>query len=566
MSFSSNAFNAFAAPGCSIEIYPYEAPSLFLSPGQFSSVTVRKSLSGDGVGRFDIQMAPGGVKGPDDPVTWSQIITPMSHATIGMSRGSEAAIVMDGITTGAGESQAWRTTSEGMSSAGRGQGIGGADFGWFFRSFNYYALTFLGLTAGTPVGGALDFVPGSLSALLSKGQIGGSSSADSNPVVVGKVWYQIMTDILAKTVIPTGQQQNTFAQILSRSWEKYPNVFIPYSDFFMTGEEAWMDKFQSIFPMPWYEFFVTTASANAYPFLDSGVEQDVGIRSIMRSLPNAPAAGPCLVARINPVPNFDLQNLAAGQTQVPGDIDVSRWNNLPLYDFTQRPFGFIDSSISFSAAGARNFYQLNPTAMSTITASNANSIPFPFLFIAAADPASVQRYGFRPQIGTTRWLFDPQGTTAQNAKLSVQDTVLSLTGKLISYFHPLPLMAQAEVTIPLAPGILIGTRFRYAPFKNGVAWDFYIDGFEHHFTFGGQSATKLTLTRGLPQTVYADAASDGILRAIHVGNAMRQNGVYTVGLPQGAELPLQIVTTSQQATQLTGHLAAAFVTPQTGAS
>lgn len=556
------SFSTFAAPGCAIEIYPFEGSTLVLAPGQISSVIVRKSLRGDGVGTFDIQLAPGGPLGPEDPVTWSQVITPMSHARIGLSRGMDAAIVMDGVVTGIGESQAWRTSADGVSSAGRGQGISGGDFGWFFRSFNYYALTFYSLTAGTPVGNALDFVPGSMAALLSKGAIGGSNAADSNPVVVGKVWYDIMTGILAKTVLPTGPQQLTFAQMLTRNWENYPNVYIPYADFFMTGEESWMDKFQSILPMPWYEFFVTTAPLGVY----AAGSQDKGLTSTLAAMPGAPAAGPTLVARINPVPAFDVINLAQGQNQVPGDIDTSRWNALPLYDFTRLPYGFIRSSISFSAGSARNFYQLNPTGYSTITASNANNIPFPFLFIAAADPASVQRYGFRPQIGTVRWLFDPKGTAAQNTAVSVQQTILSLTGKLISWYHPVPLMAQADVTIPLTPSVLIGTRFRYAPFKSGEPWDFYIEAFEHNFIFGGSSTTRLTLSRGLPAAIYADAASDGLLRAIHVGNAMRQQGRYVVGLPPGAELPLQIISTTEQASQLTGHLAATFVTPQTGAS
>ncbi len=556
------SFSSFAAPACAIEIYPYEGSAITLAPGQFTSITVRKSLRGDGVGSFDIQMAPGGVGGPEDPNTWSQIITPMSHAVIGMSRGTDRAIVLDGVVTGVGESQVWRTSQEGVSSAGRGQGISGGDFGWFFRSFNYYALTFYGLTAGTPSGNALDFVPGSMAALLSKGAIGGNSAADSNPAVVGKVWYDVMTGILAKTVLPMGQQQITFAAMMTRNWENYPNVYIPYSDFFMTGQESWMEKFQSIFPAPWYEFFITTAPLAAY---NAGT-QEAGTPSTMTSMPGLTPAGPTLVARVNPVPAFDILNLAQGQNQIAGDIDVSRWNALPLYDFTSMPFGFLNSRISFSANDARNFYQLNPTGYSTITTSNANSIPFPFLFIAAADPASVQRYGFRPQIGTTRWLFDPKGTAAQNAQVSVQQTILTLTGKLISWFHPAPLMAQAEVTIPLSPSILVGTRFRYFPFKNTESWDFYVEGFEHSFVFGGQSTTKLTLSRGLPTAIYSDATSAGFLRAIHVGNAMRQQGRYVIGLQANAELPLQIISTPDQASQLTGHLAQAFVTPQMGAS
>lgn len=566
MSFTATQYDAFAAPGCSVEIYPFEAPSLFVAPGQLTAVTVRKSLRGDGVGQFNIQLAPGGPKGPEDPLTWSQIITPMSHVMIGMSRGSEAAIVMDGVVGSPGETQQWSTSDQGVSSAGRGQGVSGYDFGYFFRSFNYFALTFQGLTAGTPVGGALDFLPAPLLSVLQKGGIGGGSSADSNPVVVGKLWYEVMTDILAKTVIPMGQQQNTFAAMMTRNWEKYPHVYIPYADFFMTGDEAWLDKFQGIFPMPWYEFFITTGPANAYTLSADTGEQQMGIMSIMRSLPNAPASGPQLVARVNPLPAFDITSLAQGQTNVAGDIDTTRWNALPLYDFTQRPFGFLESSVSFSANAARNFYQLNPTNLSTITTGNANNITAPFLFIAAADPASVQRYGFRPQLGTTRWFFDPKGLAAQNPDVSVQDTILALTGKLISFYHPAPLMASAEVTIPLAPGVLVGTRFRYAPFKSREPWDFYIEEFEHRFVFGGQSSTRLTLSRGLPQAVYADAASDGILRAIHVGNAMRQAGRYVVGLPPGAEVPLQIITTNAQAAELSGHLAAVFQTPQSGAS
>ena len=555
------AFTA-ATPGCAVEVYPYEGSAITLAPGQFTSVTVRKSLRGDSVGTFDIQLAPGGPRGPEDPITWSQIITPMSHAVLGMSRGRDRAIVMDGVVTGVGESQVWQTDQQGVSSAGRGQGISGGDFGWFFRTFNYYALTFYGLTAGTPVGGALDFVPGSLAAKLSEGAIGGSDAASSNPVVVGKVWYDIMTGILAKTVLPMGQQQITFAQMMTRNWENYPQVYIPYADFFMTGQESWIEKFQSIFPAPWYEFFITTAPLAAYKV----GTQEAGTPSVLASMPNVTPAGPCLVARVCPVPSFDILNLSQGQTQVPGDIDVSRWNALPIYDFTTMPFGFFSSRVSFSANDARNFYQLNPTGYSTIANSNANTVPFPFLFIAAADPASVQRYGFRPQIGTTRWLFDPKGTAAQNANVSVQQTILSLTGKLISWFHPLPLMAQADVTIPLAPNVLVGTRFRYAPFKSGEPWDFYIEAFEHNFVFGGRSTTRLSLTRGLPAAIYGDSASDGLLRAIHTGNAMRKQGRYSVGLPEGASLPLQIVSTPEQASQLTGNLSTVFVTPQSGAS
>lgn len=559
----------FAAPSCTIEVYPFESSALFIEPGQILSVTVRKSLRGDGIGTFDIQLAPGGPDGTESVIDWTQIITPMSHVLIGMSRGGNRALVMDGIVVGTGEAQEWRSDVDRGSSAVRGQGISGGDMAWFFRAFNFFALTYYGLTAGTPTGNALDYLPGSLQNQLSAGLIGGNSASDSNPVTVGRAWYNVMAGnqgILNKTFVPyIGGNRIPFNDLINRTWENYPDVFIPLT-FYFISEESWTQKFEDIFPFPWYEFFITTAPADAYPLEPGKGTFDPGSLFTMRSIPGAAPAGPQLVARVNPTPTFNIENLSSIGSQVPGSLDMSRWNALPLYDLTKRPFNFIRSSVSFSSSSARNFYQLNPTGYSTITTNNNNNVPFVFQFIAAADPASVQRYGFRPQIGTTRWMFDPQGNGPQNPDVNIADTVLSLTGALISWYHPAPLMATADVVIPLSPTILIGTKFRYVPFKSGDPWDFYIEAFEHHFEFSGNSYTRLTLTRGLPVSVYEDSADDGILRAIFTGNAMRFEGKYVTGLPPGTELPLQIISTFDQAAELSQHLASTFVTPQTGAS
>jgi hypothetical protein len=120
-------------------------------------------------------------------------------------------------------------------------------------------------------------------------------------------------------------------------------------------------------------------------------------------------------------------------------------------------------------------------------------------------------------------------------------------------------MLQGQVTIPLTPTMLVGTRFRYAPFKDGVPWDFYVTGFKHRFVFGGQCMTTLTLSRGLPADVYADA---NLLQAIFTGNAMRQNGEYVIGLPAGTGPALQVIETPQQAATLAGQMAKTYVTPQ----
>jgi hypothetical protein len=554
----------FAALTGSIEVYPFESHRFIISGGQIVSINVRTTLR-DSNALFDIQLAPGGPYGTESPITWDQIITPMSHILIGMSRGNEAAIVLDGVVTRTGQTQAWRTSSEGVSSAGRGLALTGSDFNYFYRSFNYYALTFFGLSAGVP---GSEVIPLELQSTLSKGQLGGGfSSKDSSPVQVGQAWYNSVMagqGLLGKTYVPyTGGNRISFTQAMAAIWENYPNVFIPYSDFFMANDEAWLEKFQGIFPFPWYEFFVTTAPDGFYT--PKGATAIPGTTFSMASIPRAEPAGPVMVARINPAPFFDVTG--GGGSFSAGPLDVSRWNALPLFDFTQRAYGFFQSNVVFSGDSARNFYQLNPTGYSTILNSNASNTPLPFLFIAAADPASVQRYGFRPQLGTIRWMFDPQGLAAQNSEVSVQTTMLALTGKMISWYHPVPLMASAEVTLPLIPTLKIGTRFRFAPFKALDPWDFYIEAVEHHFEFGGgnqSSWTRLSLSRGLPSGVYADAG--GILQALHVGNAQRADAIYYVGLPNGSDEALTIISTQDQASELSGHLAQVYATPQRGAS
>lgn len=560
--------DSFAAPSCSIELYPFEGGTYTLQGGQIQSAVVRKSLYDGSVGTFEISLAPGGPQGPESLASWSEVITPMSHALIGMSRGDDAAVVLDGVVTNPGETQTWRTSSRG-SFATRGQGFSGGDFAWFFRTFNYYALTFYGLTAGTPLGGNLSLLPGPFAQYINAGLLGGTSSSDSNPVQVGRTWFRNIMGgehgILGHTYIPyQNGSRKAFFETVGANWENYPDVYIPYGDFFMTHEESWMEKFLGIFPFPWYEFFVTTAAATDYARVSSatGID-DVGTRFGMDSIPNAPRAGPLIVARVNPCPQFKVLPVGSGGTTNIGSMDVTRWNALPLYDLTKQPYSFTRMSIGFSAEDARNFYQLNPSGWSTIlTGNNSGNNSAPLTFVAAADAASIQRYGFRPRIGNTRWLFDPQGLAAQ-AGANILDTIAFLTGALIGWHHPTPLMAAGDITLPLTPSILIGTRFRFAPFKTDPkTWDFYVVAVEHRFEFGGNSSTRLTLARGLPTEVYADTADGGLLRAIYTGNAMRKDGIYVVGLPTNSAPPLQFINTPEQAQQLNQTLYDGFISPQ----
>ena len=550
----------FAAPSCSIEVYPFEGGPYTLQGGQIRSVTVEKSLRGGSVGNVEVRLAPGGPNGPESVATWSQVITPMSHIVVGMSRGRRAAIVLDGVTTRTSEAEEWESSEQGAV-AGRDPVILGADFAWFFRSFNWYALTFLGMGAGSAWGNALGLVSAGLPALIDQGTQGGLSPTES-----ARRWYtKIMAApgaILGKTYVP--YKNNTrlpFGQVVSTFWEDYPGIVIPYADNFMATEQSWMDKFMGILPMPWYEFFVTTASATDYSFVPGSTGQRYASPGLtMVSQPLAPAAGPCLVARLNPTPALGAQASTATADNTLTELDMSRWNALPL---NAPDAGFYASEITFDAEGARNFYQLNPTAYSAMFGvNNANNIPFPFSFTGAVDAASVQRYGFRPEIGTFRWMYDPLGTAAQNSNVNIPQTIAVLLARLVSWHHPAVFMAHASAVFPLMPDVRIGTRFRYYPFKGAPSWDFYVEAVKHRFVFGGTSTTSLLLSRGLPTAIYQDSASNGRLKAIHLGNAQRFGGEYVVGLPSGSAPPLTTFGSPESLTAMAGNLAEIFVTPQ----
>ena len=560
----------FAVPSCSIEVYPFEGGPWVLTPGQIREVMVEKSLRGGSLGRASITLAPGGPYGAESTPTWTQVATPMSHVLIGMSRGSNAAIVMDGVVVRAGEAQQWATSDQ-MAAAARVPTIEVNDFSWYFRSFNYYALTYYGLTSNVAVGQALGYTPAGLPYALNKGLLGGTGEG---PAYVAKGWYtDVMAgsgSILGQTFVPYQGSQINFPQLLGGMWEELPNAYIPVTETYMAAEGDWMSKFLDMLPPPWYEFFVTTASSGAYT-LASGAKGSMttGRQFTMQSQPKAAPAGPMVVARLNPIPIMGLNSDASGQKTSIGSLDLTRWQALALStpdsSDTTNTQNFMFSEVVFSADEARNFYMLNPTQYATaFGTNNANNVPWMFSFFTACDPASVHRYGYHPEIGTFRWFFDPTGTFAQSVAGDVPQSAATAMSWLVSWWHPLPLMARATVTIPLNPKMMVGTRFRYAPFKDGVPWDFYIESVRHRFIFNGQSSTTLGLCRGLPASIYADSSDGGLLKAIYTGNAMRQKGVYTKGLLPNIGTGLQTFGQPAAIEAMLKQIAPYYVTPQPG--
>lgn len=554
----------FATVGCSVDIYPFEGGVYTLTGGQIIACNTTKNIYGDATGSFSIVLAPGGPNGPESIPDWCQIITPMSFVMIGMQRGSVSEIVMLGVVTYVGETQEWVTAPQG-SSAGRLTTIQGMDFSYFFTSFNWTALTLFGLTAGTAFGESVG-LPASagLPYLLAQGSLGGNSSTNSNPAEIGQIWFNSIMmgsgSIMGKTFVPySAGSQILLSGAFKAVWEEYLNIYIPTGEFFLADQGSWVSKFQHIFPFPWYEFFVTTAPSGAYS-VASGIVSS-GYAFTMRSMPTAQPVSPTVVARVNPLPAIDIKVTGPGDGGTLQPLDLSRWNALNLYSFSG--VGFYASQIGFSTQDVRNFYLLNPTGYRPAYGfSNTQTTPFYFYFMAAGDSASIHRYGYRPELADTRWLFDMQGSAAQNQDLNVPQTVATLTARMLSYYEPTPLMARARVNTVLQPDILIGNRFRYQPFKDNTDWDFYIETVSHSFSFGGRSTTTLGLCRGLPASIYSNASASGVLQAIHVGNAQRLNGQYQVGLPSGSTTALQTIGQPPHINSFLANVGQAYVTPQ----
>lgn len=534
-------------PACYIDIYPFEGGVYTINGNNalLRSLSTDQNIRGN-PGAFSITLAPGGPFGPNARPSWLDVLTTRSLVVIGMSRLGRAQIVMIGVVRSVSETEVW-VPGQGVQRAVQ---VNGADFGDFFSQQNYYTQSLLNATTGSPLG-----VAGALTA-IDNGLVAGT------PDTVGEAWYnEIMAgpqSIMAATTLAYRGGRQAFYALTAAYFQPYvqAEIEIPLGDNFMSADGTWNDKFNQLFPFPWYEFFITTAPVGTFP----GKLQ--GLPVTMDFLPAAAPAAPQVVARVNPLPRV----MNVGSTKAPVfAMDYSLWDALPP-PYTLDTIGGFQSSIQFDDTEVRNFYVINPMWLSnTFGHTNDNQVPFTYLFASWVDTASVHRYGYRPEISELHWFMDTNGLAAKknaaagNGLPAFETLVADLALKKTSHHEPTPNMARATVATNLRPDIMIGNRFAYSPFKNGEPWEFYIEGVSHQFTFGAAAKTTLSLSRGLPRAVYND---DALMVALHTGNAMRQNGAYTVGLPPGLGPPLQPLNYDNN-TAVTGGLAAVFVNPQT---
>lgn len=546
--------NTFAGPQISVEIYPHEGGVYSIQGGKVLSCVVDKSIKSP-AGAFEIMLAPGGPNGPNVGPSWLDVITPMSFVMIGMSRGQYQGIVMLGVVTTMQES--WDFSTKPVN---RMLKVTGQDAGYFFTHFSWYALTFingpaaaLGIQLGNEAAGSLQSIVNANANGTTAGL--GGFLTQGGPDEIGKAWYLDVMDgpkgILSKTWFDYGlNNAMLFSAAVTVQFEKFSEALkILWSFSFISTEETWWQKFNKIFPFPWYEFFVITAPDGSYdtPTTTTWTTVATGSTFYMQKFGSDVKSRIYVIARVNPLPV--LKASSDGKTMTFNGIDATAWGNLK--EFTEDT-PLLKTREEFCEEEVRNFYVVNPIFMKTLLGQANDSVIPPMLGVAAAvDPASIHRYGFRPMYMETEWFSDPTGQVAQSAAAggsgqsgNFQQIFASLTARLCSQYEPISLMMRAERTGTLRPDIIPGNKFVYQPLKelNSAKWTFYIEEVRHSYVFGGPSTTTLRLSRGLPSDVYNDTTalttdeksgqqSGGILNGLHMGVAQRLNGVYSLGLP-----------------------------------
>lgn len=542
-----------AQPQCFVDIYPVEGGSYSLKGSKVLACSVDKDIEAP-MGHFRIAIPPGGPLGTSMSPYWEQIVTQMSLVVIGMRRGDKSNVVMVGVVRRTLSNQEWKSGG----ATERVTVIEGSDFGYYFSMFTYYSLWYLGAT-GANVGIFNGSDPGdSLPTVLGSGLLSG------DPGEVGKKWFDTImagtSGVMAETFVQFQQAQVKFPAAMGAIFENY-NVTIPYGDYFIATEGAWIDKFLKIFPFPFYEFFIATG-ADVTDFAnvssDTQISIETGTKFTSSGLDSSISGTPYVVARRNPLPQLTASR-SGGDPSFDG-IDTTAWDNLVVFQFTEN---FVVNGIGFDETEVANFFTINPTWMRSLFGqTNDSVVPWLLQYASAGDAASIRRYGFRPKSLNFPWMADPTGHIAANSNGS--DTLGDVAGTLLArfagYYEATPLMATAKATTMLRPDILIGSRFRYQPFKNGDDWDFYIKQVTHDFVFGGPSTTSLVLTRGLPAAVYSDTGAGGMLFNVYTGNAQRKDGEYVAGTPNNAPA-LQALSLSQFQGFL-ANIGKIYVTPQ----
>lgn len=523
----------YATPTMYVDVYTSKSTNpITLTPSNSGllNLTTQKYIRGENTpGKFSFELAPGGINGVTDPITWTSVLTQYSFCVIYSGRGNSRAIIMAGLISNIQEIQVWNNKE-----VARRIKVEGLDFTLYFTTFAYYVLRFLGLIntlpalfgpAGTAIlnaGGEISDTPAKLGTSWFTDVVVGSSAATPTSGIVTHA-------VLDANTVPYKGNEVPLKDIFTYWFETYTNlantpIIVPVLSNWLIEEGTLWDKFIALFPHPFYEFFINTVPSGYYT---GEVPPKVVVEP---SVPNYGTADLVTVARVNPVPCLDV-NSSGGFV-----VRRERWDALDLFSFSNS--FFIESKVQYDIESIKNFFVIEPMGPITAPGGNVNGslassvTQMGFMY----DPTSISKYGFRPEVERIMWWVDPFNiVTAVAATVSGSTTATypsilqyeSFLAKVASYWEPMPNMLSGSVRIPMWPEVIVGNKFEYAPFKNGIMYTFYITGVEQNFEYGGASNTILHLERGMPSSVYGDSPA-GILQAVLSGQVQRENGTYTI--------------------------------------
>lgn len=448
----------------------------------------------------------------------TSLITPMSTVIIQMTRGSQTYTVFFGIVLSTKE-----TERRGEDRVTRLIEVMGLDMQYFLTNFAYFTLTWLG-TANN-VFDNLGNVAGVT--LLQAGLLYGT------PETIASAFLEkVINPYLINTSLPVNNTRYSFGQLVEPRFGPFSagnvTLLFPFIPAFYNAEGAWWDKFTTFFPYPYYEMFFQTFEQVSVGLTPDITDVTTGIPDIASS--SVPPANTLIfnnrsfknmfIARELPFPRLQPVGTTPPYTYT---LFMDNWNNLGEYQFQNGTTPFFESTMEFSAGEARSFYMIDPATIDQLFGGKGALATFLLLKTAAMiDPVNFSKYGYIPELSTIQWFF----STVNNDTTTLEQFGAVLLLTLGSYYVPLPLAANGVITLPLTPTILQGNKITCQPFKNGDNWTFYIDSVTHHFEFGGRSMTTLQVSRGLPQSVYANA--NGILIALLQGLVERVNNEYTL--------------------------------------
>ena len=531
----SDFFNS--TPELGVDIYPHEVNStnakLTLTGGASGilAANIVKSIRDRNGGHFTLYLAPGGPNGINSTVTWTNIITPMSLAIIYLKRGQSKRIIMIGIVTKIEESQVWDNRNVVRTIA-----ITGVDFMYYFSVFSYYEMLYFGLIQSQNITGVAGFIFG-----IFGGQLAGPPHEEA-------FQWLTLTMLGTSAGTPNNAQavlyntyvayQNTkiyLRQLFGYWFEPFDELgqiaYIPMFTDLLNSEGSWADKFVTILPWPFYEFFVITANETDYPtisLLNGQSSRGAGYGFIPQqkiSIAGYDPVYPIVVGRVNPLPWCSADS-GGNMTS----YNAARWKALSIYDYGDN--GLISSKLQYSTDEIANFFAVTTTDSRSL--AQAIGINNPQLFAidylgAYLNQNSIDNYGYKPNFVDIRWL---TSINPSDAPAAAQIPYLSATllGKISSYATPTPFMLKGAVQMPMWPDILPGNRFTCKPFKLSVKdpssqYMFYIESVRHDYQFGGPSTTTLEITRGLRSVDYGN---DTTLQQLLLGQSTKVNGLLQV--------------------------------------